>query len=150
MVSVNGGLLVQNTDDYIVKKEELNVVTDTVPSEEDLNDLYFAWKVVKHVKSNAIVISKDNQTVGIGAGQMNRVGAAEIALEWAKNHGHTEQLTLSSDAFFPFDDVVKLAHSYGVTKIIQPGGSIRDNDSIKACNELGITMVFTGNRHFKH
>jgi len=150
MVSVNGGLLLQNTDDYLVRKEELNVVTDTVPTEEDLNDLYFAWKVVKHVKSNAIVVTKDNQTVGIGAGQMNRVGAAEIALEWAKNHGHTEHLTLSSDAFFPFDDVVKLAHTYGVTKIIQPGGSIRDNDSIKACNELGITMVFTGNRHFKH
>lgn len=150
VVSVNGGLLLQNTDNYIVKKEDLNVVTEKQPSKEDLEDLYFSWKVVKHVKSNAIVITKDNQTVGIGAGQMNRVGAAEIALEWAKKHGHNENLTLSSDAFFPFDDVVRLAHSYGVTKIIQPGGSIRDKDSIKACNELGITMVFTGNRHFKH
>ena len=150
MVSVNGGLLLQNSDKYLVKKENLNVVTETQPSEEDLEDLHFAWKVVKHVKSNAIVVTKDNQTVGIGAGQMNRVGAAEIALEWAKKHGHTENLTLSSDAFFPFDDVVRLAYKYGVTKIIQPGGSIRDKDSIKACNELGITMVFTGNRHFKH
>ena len=150
VVSVNGGLLLQNSDNYLVPKEELEVVTKAVPSKEELEDLYFAWKVVKHVKSNAIVITKDNQTVGIGAGQMNRVGAAEIALEWAKNHGHTENLTLSSDAFFPFDDVVKLAHTYGVNKIIQPGGSIRDKDSIKACDELGIKMVFTKNRHFKH
>lgn len=150
VVSVNGGLLLQNTDDYLVEKEQLEVVTKLTPTKEELEDLHFAWKVVKHVKSNAIVITKDNQTVGIGAGQMNRVGAAEIALQWAKNHGHNSELTLSSDAFFPFDDVVKLAHSYGVTKIIQPGGSIRDKDSIKACNELGIKMVFTKNRHFKH
>lgn len=150
VVSVNGGLLLQNTDSYLVPKEELEVVTDLKPTEEELEDLYFAWKVVKHVKSNAIVITKNNQTVGIGAGQMNRVGAAEIALNWAKQHGYTEELTLSSDAFFPFDDVVRMAHKYGVTKIIQPGGSIRDEDSIKACNELGIKMVFTKNRHFKH
>ncbi len=150
VVSVNGGLLLQNSDDYLVEKDQLEVVTDLTPTPQELEDLHFAWKVVKHVKSNAIVITKGTQTVGIGAGQMNRVGAAEIALEWAKKHGHKEELTLSSDAFFPFDDVVKLAHSYGVTKIIQPGGSIRDNDSIKACNELGIKMVFTKNRHFKH
>lgn len=124
--------------------------TTLKPSEKDIKELYFAWKVVKHVKSNAIVITKNNQTVGIGAGQMNRVGAAEIALEWAKKHGHNEGLTMSSDAFFPFDDVVKMAHKYGVDKIIQPGGSIRDKDSIKACNDLGIKMVFTKNRHFKH
>ena len=150
VVSVNGGLLLQNTDSYLVEKEALEVVTKLLPTELELEDLHFAWKVVKHVKSNAIVITKDNQTVGIGAGQMNRVGAAEIALNWAKDHGHTSDLTLSSDAFFPFDDVVKLAHTYGVTKIIQPGGSIRDKDSIKACDELGIKMVFTKNRHFKH
>lgn len=150
MVSTNGGLLLQNTDQYLIAKEDLQVVTKATPTAQELEDLHFSWKVVKHVKSNAIVITKGTQTVGIGAGQMNRVGAAEIALEWAKTHGHTEDLTLSSDAFFPFDDVVKLAHKYGVTKIIQPGGSIRDKDSIKACDDLGIKMVFTGNRHFKH
>lgn len=150
IVSVNGGVLIQNLDKYIVPREEIKCVTDIIPNESDLDDLHFAWKAVKHVKSNAIVVTKGTQTVGVGAGQMNRVGAAKIALEWAKEHGHTNDLTLSSDAFFPFDDVVKLAHEYGVTKIIQPGGSIRDNDSIKACNELGIMMVFTGNRHFKH
>ncbi len=150
MVSVNGGLLLQNTDDYIVPEEALEFVTVQTPNPQELNDLYFAWKVVKHVKSNAIVVTKDNQTVGVGAGQMNRVGAAKIALNWAKDHGHTEGLTLSSDAFFPFDDVVRLAAEYGVTNIIQPGGSIRDELSIKACNELGIKMVFTKNRHFKH
>lgn len=149
-VTVNGGVLFQNLDQYLVAKEELECVTDKQPTNEDLEELYFSWKVVKHVKSNAIVVTKGTQTVGVGAGQMNRVGAAEIALEWAKKHGHKEDLTLSSDAFFPFDDVVRLAHKYGVTKIIQPGGSIRDKDSIKACNELGITMVFTKNRHFKH
>lgn len=150
IVSVNGGVLFQNIDEYIVPKNELSCVTDVELTEEDTEELYFAWKVVKHVKSNAIVVTKGTQTVGVGAGQMNRVGAAEIALNWAKKHGHTEDLSLSSDAFFPFDDVVRLAHEYGVTKIIQPGGSIRDKDSIKACNELGIKMVFTGNRHFKH
>ncbi len=149
-VTVNGGVLFQNLDNYIVHKEDLVCVTELKPTCEDLEELHFSWKVVKHVKSNAIVVTKGTKTVGIGAGQMNRVGAANIALEWAKEHGHTEDLTLSSDAFFPFDDVVKLAHKYGVTKIIQPGGSIRDKDSIKACNELGIKMVFTSNRHFKH
>ena len=135
---------------YLVKKEELKVVTKLIPSEKELDELLFSWKVVKHVKSNAIVITNGQKTVGIGAGQMNRVGAAEIALEWAKEHKYTKNLTLASDAFFPFDDVVKLAKEFGVTRIIQPGGSIRDKDSIKACNELGIEMVFTGNRHFKH
>jgi len=150
IVTVNGGVLFQNLDHYIVDKDDLETVTKAIPTKEDLEELYFAWKVVKHVKSNAIVITKGTKTVGIGAGQMNRVGAAKIALEWAKEHGHTKNLTLSSDAFFPFDDVVRLANEYGVTKIIQPGGSIRDKDSIAACNELGIKMVFTKNRHFKH
>lgn len=150
IVTVNGGVLFQNLDQYLVSKEDLECVTERSVTQEEIEELYFSWKVVKHVKSNAIVVSKGTQTVGVGAGQMNRVGAAEIALEWAKKHGHTEGLTLSSDAFFPFDDVVRLAHKYGVTKIIQPGGSIRDKDSIAACNELGIKMVFTKNRHFKH
>ncbi len=149
-VSVNGGILYQQIDHYMVSLDDLEYVTQLKPSKEELEELMFSWKVVKHVKSNAIVITKGSKTVGIGAGQMNRVGAAQIALEWANNHGHTEDLTLSSDAFFPFDDVVKLAHKYGVNKIIQPGGSIRDKDSIKACDDLGIKMVFTGNRHFKH
>lgn len=149
-VSVNGGVLVQQLDDYIVPLQDLKCVTKIHPSPEQLDEMYFAWKVVKHVKSNAIVISKEMQTVGIGAGQMNRVGAAKIALDWAKEHGYTSGLTLSSDAFFPFDDVVQLAASYGVTQIIQPGGSIRDQDSIDACNKLGIIMVFTNYRHFKH
>ena len=148
--SVNGGLLVQNVDTKMVDTKDLQCVTTHQPSNQEREDLLFAWKVVKHVKSNAIVITKGTQTVGIGAGQMNRVGAAKIALEWAKEHGYTEDLILASDAFFPFDDVVTLASEYGVKHIIQPGGSIRDEDSIKACNERHMTMVFTGNRHFKH
>lgn len=150
IVTVNGGVLIQNLDNYIIPKSKLECVTKLTPSISEIDDMYFSWQVVKHVKSNAIVISKGTKTVGVGAGQMNRVGAAKIALEWAKEHGHNKDLTLASDAFFPFDDVVKLASEYGVTKIIQPGGSIRDKDSIKACDELGIKMVFTKNRHFKH
>ena len=114
-----------------------------------MKDLLFAMKVVKHVKSNAILVAKDETTAGVGAGQMNRVGSAKIALDWAKEHNITS-LVLASDAFFPFDDTVRLAAEYGVTAIIQPGGSIRDEDSIKACDELGIAMVTTGMRHFKH
>jgi phosphoribosylaminoimidazolecarboxamide formyltransferase/IMP cyclohydrolase len=150
LVSVNGGLLIQHLDDYIVPVEDLQVVTTSPITKDELDELYFSWKVVKHVKSNAIVISTGKKTIGIGAGQMNRVGAAKIALESAKSLGYDANLTLSSDAFFPFDDVVKLASTYGVSKIIQPGGSIRDQDSIDACNKLGIKMVFTKNRHFKH
>jgi len=102
------------------------------------------------VRSNAITVAAGGCIAGVGAGQMNRVGAAHIALEEAKEKGLTKNLCLASDAFFPFDDVVKMAAQYGVTAIIQPGGSVRDEDSIKACNELGIAMVFTGVRHFKH
>ncbi len=147
-VSVNGGLLVQNLDLESVSKME--VVTKKAPTDKEMKDLMFAWNVCKHVKSNAIALGKDLQTVGIGAGQMNRVGSAHIALEWAKENGVTEGICLASDAFFPFDDVVKMASEYGVTAIIQPGGSVRDEDSIKACDELGISMIFTGMRHFKH
>ncbi len=149
-VKVNGGLLLQQADHYLVDQKDLKVVTKEVPTKEELEHMMFAWKAVKHVKSNAIVVTYKDQTVGVGAGQMNRVGAAKIALEQAKENGFDKDLVLSSDAFFPFDDVVKLANSYGVTSIIQPGGSIRDEDSIKACDELNIKMVFTGNRHFKH
>jgi phosphoribosylaminoimidazolecarboxamide formyltransferase/IMP cyclohydrolase len=150
LLSVNGGLLMQEADHASVKNYEYTVVTEKAPTDAEMNDLLFAMKVCKHVKSNAITLAKDLRTVGVGAGQMNRVGAAHIALEQAKAAGFTHGIALASDAFFPFDDVVKLAHQYGVTAIIQPGGSMRDEDSIKACNELEISMVFTGVRHFKH
>ncbi len=148
-LTVNGGLLYQNLDNSLYKDEDLKVVTKKVPTKEEMEDLIFAMKCVKHVKSNAILVAKDKTTAGVGAGQMNRVGSARIALEWAKEHNYTS-LVLASDAFFPFDDTVELASKYGVTAIIQPGGSIRDEDSIKKCDELGISMVFTGERHFKH
>lgn len=149
-VSVNGGMLVQETDrenpdDYVLRH-----VTRKTPSPEEIKEMLFAMKVCKHVKSNAIVLAKNGMTVGVGAGQMNRVGSARIALEEAKNSGITEHFVLASDAYFPFDDVVRLAAEYGVTAIIQPGGSIRDEDSVRACDELGISMVFTDIRHFKH
>lgn len=148
-LTVNGGLLYQNLDNEIYNEADLKVVTKKVPTEDEMKDLLFAMKVVKHVKSNAILVAKNQTTAGIGAGQMNRVGSAHIALECAKEHNITS-MVLSSDAFFPFDDTVRLAALYGVTAIIQPGGSIRDEDSIKACDELGIAMVTTGMRHFKH
>ena len=108
----------------------------------------FAWKICKHVKSNAIVIAKDQQTLGIGAGQMNRVGASKIALEAAKKIGFGG--VLASDGFFPFADTVQLADKYGISSIIQPGGSIRDEESIKMCDSKGISMIFTKKRHFLH
>lgn len=149
-ISVNGGLLIQNIDKHSNDQYEIRCVTEKQPTASEMADLLFAMKVCKHVKSNAITLAKDRKTVGIGAGQMNRVGAALIALEQAKNAGNSEGLVLASDAFFPFDDVVRLVNQYGVKAIIQPGGSVRDEDSIKACNELGISMLFTGVRHFKH
>ncbi|MEG1556737.1 MAG: bifunctional phosphoribosylaminoimidazolecarboxamide formyltransferase/IMP cyclohydrolase, partial [Bacteroidales bacterium] len=149
-ISVVGGMLMQNLDVANAQNYEIKVVTRKQPSETELKDLLFGMKVCKHVKSNAITLTKDSKTIGIGAGQMNRVGSAHIALEQAKAGGHTQNICLASDAFFPFDDVVKMAAQYGLTAIIQPGGSIHDEDSIKACNELGIAMIFTGVRHFKH
>ncbi len=148
-LTVNGGLLYQNQDLELFKEEDLKVVTKKQPTEEEMKDLIFAMKCVKHVKSNAILVAKNLTTAGVGAGQMNRVGSAKIALDWAREHGYTS-LVLASDAFFPFDDTVTLAAEYGVTAIIQPGGSIRDEDSIKKCDELGISMITTGMRHFKH
>ena len=115
-----------------------------------LRDLDFGWRIVKHVKSNAIAVVRDGHTLGIGAGQMNRVGSAEIALKEAQAAGFTEGLILASDGFLPFGDTVALAAQYGVAAIIQPGGSIRDEESIQKADELGITMLFTGVRHFKH
>lgn len=147
---VTGGLLVQDADTECLKVTSEMCVTEKKPTPEQIADLDFAWKIVKHVKSNAIVVVKDGVTLGVGAGQMNRVGSAEIALNEAKASGNIENLVLASDGFFPFDDTVDLAAKYGVTAIVQPGGSIRDNDSIAKCNEKGITMLFTGMRHFKH
>ena len=184
-VSVNGGLLVQNQDLSICPLSLDQCVTKAKPSEEQMKDLEFTWKMVKHVKSNAIVVGCGGMLLGVGAGQMNRVGSAEIALKQAEEglasqthatlgtvRGGTESeanggaerseavwlsepssaggLVLASDAFFPFDDCVTLAAEYGVKAIVQPGGSIRDEDSIKKCDELGIAMLFTGERHFKH
>lgn len=146
--SVEGGFVVQEMDRHRLRTEDLTVVTARQPSGEELRELFFAWKVVKHVKSNAIVVAKDGMTLGVGAGQMNRVGAARLALEQAGEKA--AGAVLASDAFFPFKDTVELAARYGITAIIQPGGSIRDEESIEECNRHGIAMVFTGIRHFKH
>ena len=149
-VSVNGGMLVQQLDTAVEKVEASMCVTKVQPSEAQLRDLDFGWRIVKHVKSNAIAVVRDGHTLGVGAGQMNRVGSAEIALEEAKAAGFTSGLVLASDGFLPFGDTVALAAKYGVTAIVQPGGSIRDEESIQKADELGITMLFTGVRHFKH
>ena len=149
-VSVTGGLLVQELDRQTAEVVADKCVTDVKPTAGQLADMNFGWRIVKHVKSNAIVVVKDGRTLGVGAGQMNRVGSAEIALKEAKAAGFDKDLVLASDGFFPFDDTVAMAVEYGVTAIVQPGGSIRDEDSIKKANENGITMVFTGERHFKH
>lgn len=149
-VSVTGGLLVQELDRQTAEVVADKCVTDVKPTAVQLADMNFGWRIVKHVKSNAIVVVKDGRTLGVGAGQMNRVGSAEIALKEAKAAGFDKNLVLASDGFFPFDDTVAMAAEYGVTAIVQPGGSIRDEDSIKKANENGITMVFTGERHFKH
>ncbi|GAB7387767.1 bifunctional phosphoribosylaminoimidazolecarboxamide formyltransferase/IMP cyclohydrolase [Bacillaceae bacterium] len=148
LASVDGGLLVQEKDIRQLEYTDLQVVTERRPTEEEMKQLLFAWKVVKHVKSNAIVLAKDDRTVGIGAGQMNRVGAAKIAIEQAG--AKARGAVLASDAFFPMPDTVQAAAKAGVTAIIQPGGSIRDEDSIAEANKHGIAMVFTGVRHFKH
>ena len=149
-VSVNGGLLVQQLDTQVEEVSMDMCVTKVKPTEAQMADLNFGWKIVKHVKSNAICVVRDGHTIGVGAGQTNRVGSAEIALEEAKAAGFTEGLILSSDGFLPFDDTVALAAKYGVTAIVQPGGSIRDADAIAKADELGIAMLFTGVRHFKH
>ncbi|BDG21322.1 bifunctional phosphoribosylaminoimidazolecarboxamide formyltransferase/IMP cyclohydrolase [Thermus thermophilus] len=143
---LRGGVLLQDadTEDPVA----LKVVTQRAPTPEEWPDLRFAWKVVKHVRSNAIVVAKGGMTLGIGVGQTNRLAAARHALEAAGERA--KGAVLASDAFFPFDDVVRLAASYGIAAIIQPGGSVRDQDSIRAAEEAGIAMVFTGVRHFRH
>jgi phosphoribosylaminoimidazolecarboxamide formyltransferase/IMP cyclohydrolase len=146
--SVEGGLLVQENDVKQIQESELQIVTDRKPTDEELKQLLFAWKVVKHVKSNAILVANDNMTLGVGAGQMNRVGAAKIAIEQAADRA--KGAVLASDAFFPMPDTVEVAAKAGIKAMIQPGGSIRDEDSINEANKHGIAMVFTGVRHFKH
>lgn len=148
LTTIHGGLLVQDEDVAGLDEASISIPTKRKPTEQEWKDLRLAWKVVKHVKSNAIILTKDNMTIGVGAGQMNRVGAAKIAMEQAGEKANGS--VLGSDAFFPMPDTVEAAAKAGITAIIQPGGSIRDEDSIKACDEHGIAMVFTGVRHFKH
>jgi phosphoribosylaminoimidazolecarboxamide formyltransferase / IMP cyclohydrolase len=124
------------------------VVSQRQPSEEEWRDLRFAWQVVRHVRSNAIVVAAGGQTLGIGAGQTNRVGAARLALEAAGRSA--EGAVLASDGFFPFDDTVRLAAEHGIRAVIQPGGSLRDGESVAACDALGLAMITTGRRHFLH
>ena len=145
---IAGGLLVQNSDDAVEDTSKWRVVTEKQPTAEELAELLFAWKVAKHVKSNAIVVTRNCTTIGVGAGQMNRVGSVKLALEQAGDQA--KGAILASDGFFPFDDSVKTAAEAGISAIVQPGGSMRDRDSIEAANQLGITMVFTDIRHFLH
>ena len=146
--SILGGLLVQDLDDQAITPADWTVASQRPPTPQEKQDLEFAWRLVRHVRSNAIVVAKDGQSLGVGAGQMNRVGSARIALEAAGEKAHGA--VLASDGFFPFDDTVRLAASHGITAVIHPGGSMRDGDSIKACDELGLAMQLTGRRHFLH
>jgi len=143
-----GGFLVQSADNALATPDQWQVVTEQQPTSAQLEELLFAWNVCKHVKSNAIVVTRDRTTLGVGAGQMNRVGSVKIALEQAGEKA--QGATLASDGFFPFDDSVRTAAAAGIVAIVQPGGSLRDKDSIQAANELGLVMVFTGIRHFLH
>lgn len=148
MKAVSGGMLIQERDTADAQVDDMKVVTKRQPTPEEWQQMLLAWKVVKHVKSNAIVVAKADQTIGVGAGQMNRVGAAAIALEQAGEQA--KGAVLASDAFFPFRDTVDTAAKAGICAIIQPGGSVKDAESIAAADEHGITMIFTGMRHFKH
>lgn len=148
MKKVQGGLLVQELDNAIFNKEDLKVVTKNQPSDSEMEDLLFAWKIVKHTKSNAIVIAKNKQTIGVGPGQTNRIWAAKHAIE--QGGDKVKGAVMASDAFFPFGDCAEAAADAGILSIIQPGGSIRDAESIEVCDNRGISMLFTGMRHFKH
>ena len=149
--NVDGGILVQVTDTSVLTLDELKTVTKAVPSDIEMKTMLFGWKVLKHVKSNAILLVKDNETIGIGAGQMSRIDSAQIAASKAQERGFdTQGCAMASDAFFPFRDGIDVAASMGITSIIQPGGSIRDNEVIEAANKADIAMVFTGIRHFRH
>lgn len=149
--SLFGGFLKQETDLEPFDEKTFKVVTKRQPSESEFHDLLFAWKVVRHVKSNAIVYAKEGRTLGIGSGQTSRVDSSEIAVAKAQKEGLSlEGAAIASDAFFPFSDGVEAAADAGVTAVIQPGGSIRDDEVIDKADELGLTMIFTGRRHFKH
>jgi len=148
MKKTGGGLLVQDQDMALFDESDVKIVTDRIPTDKEMKDMIFAMKVAKHVKSNAIVIAKDGMTVGIGSGQTNRIWAVNNAVR--QSNFDLKNTVMASDAFFPFEDCVEAAAAAGISAIIQPGGSIRDEDSIRKANELGIAMVFTGMRHFKH
>lgn len=148
VTAIAGGFLAQTSDDRPIEPSLWKVVTEKQPTDAQLEELLFAWKLCKHVKSNAIVVTRDRTTIGVGAGQMNRVGSVKIALEQAGEKA--QGAVLASDGFFPFDDSVRTAAAAGISAIVQPGGSLRDQDSINAANELGLVMVLTGIRHFLH
>jgi len=158
MKTIAGGMLIQNRDNGAISASDLKVVTEREPTEQELKDCLFAWTVARHVKSNAIVYAKDGATAGIGAGQMNRRDSSRIAAmkaaeaaetyEWAQSR--TVGSAVASDAFFPFADGLLAAAEAGASAIIQPGGSIRDDEVIEAANKEGLAMVFTGMRHFRH
>tara|TARA_Y100000768_G_scaffold99754_1_gene72824 strand:- start:2039 stop:3607 length:1569 start_codon:yes stop_codon:yes gene_type:complete len=150
-LSVNGGLLIQDNDIGHISKEDIKIVSDREPSKEEIENCLFAWKVCKFVKSNAIVYTKNFQTIGIGAGQMSRIDSAQIAASKALERGfETKGCCMASDAFFPFRDGIDAAANIGITSVIQPGGSMRDQEVIDAANEAGMAMLFTGMRHFRH
>jgi len=146
--SVDGGMLIQDFDAGIDRRQQMKVVTKTKPTDSQWDDLLFGWQIAKNVKSNSIVLAREGRTVGIGAGQMSRVDSVRISID--KSEGKAEGSCLCSDAFFPFEDAVELAAANGIAAIIQPGGSVRDEEVIEACNRHNIPMVFTGKRHFKH
>lgn len=146
--NVVGGVIVQETDTSILSEENLQVVTENKPSDNDMKTMLFGWKVLKHVKSNGILIVKDNTTVGVGAGQVSRVDSVDIAMK--KSGESIKDSILCSDAFFPFRDSIDKIAGSGIKAVLQPGGSVRDDEVISACNEHGIAMVFTGQRCFKH
>ena len=143
LVSVMGGLLIQEQDTVVENDQAWQVVTERQPTPAERDALNFAWKAVKHVKSNAIVLANESQTVGIGAGQMNRIGSVKIAVDQAQAAGKLQGAVLASDAFFPMADSVEYAAQHGIQAIIQPGGSIKDQASINLANHYGIAMIFT-------
>ena len=144
-------MLIQDLDEPSIDQKEWKNVTKLIPTKEEINDLSFAWKIVKHIRSNAIAVASNEQTLGIGAGQMSRVISAEIANLKAKEEGlEVEGAVMASDAFFPFRDGIDKAAASGIGAIIQPGGSIKDDEVIAAADEHNIAMVFTGMRHFRH
>ena len=153
--SIEGGILVQSNDSKETSKSDLKVVTQKKPSESQIEDMLFAFKVCKHVKSNAIIYVKNKKTIGIGAGQMSRVDSAKIASQKNSEMEDTEENSLkdsvvASDAFFPFPDGLLVTISSGATAVIQPGGSVKDEEVIEAADKAGISMLFTGIRHFRH